>query len=61
MVPALYPGDYGSKDVFAVHGSTAWHLYIILIPLAAAGLFGSLWLGPVRYLWRRHRARALAA
>jgi hypothetical protein len=53
-------GD-GSKEVFAVHGSTTWHIYVVLIPLAAAGLVSSLWLGPVRYLRRRHRARSLAS
>jgi len=53
-------GD-GSKEVFAVHGSTTWHIYVVLIPLAAAGLVSSLWLGPVRYLRRRRRARSLAS
>jgi hypothetical protein len=37
MVPAQYPGGYGSKEVFAVHGSTTWHVYVVLIPWPPPG------------------------
>jgi len=54
--PALYPG--GSNEVFAIHGSTTWVFYAMLMPLAAAGLVGSIWIGPVRYLRRRGNEQA---
>lgn len=57
-VPALYPG--GSNEVFAVRGSTTWRFYAALIPIAAVGLIGSLWFGPIRYLRRRPKNRATA-
>jgi len=56
IFPALYPG--GSNEVFAIHGSSTWVLYAVLMPLAAAGLVGSLWVGPVRYLRRRRNEQA---
>ncbi len=55
VVPALYPG--GSSEVFAVHDSVAWHLYLVFIPLGVAGLIGSLWLGPIAYLRRKSGKR----
>lgn len=58
IVPALYPA--GSDEVFAVHGSTTWRFYAVLMPVATAGLIGSLWLGPIRYL-RRRAKRATAS
>jgi membrane protein implicated in regulation of membrane protease activity len=54
--PALYPG--GSNEVFAVHGSKVWVFYAVFMPLAATGLIGSLWLGPVSYLRRRRSQQA---
>jgi hypothetical protein len=57
--PALYPG--GSNEVFAIRGSTTWVVYAVLMPLAAAGLVGSLWVGPVRYLRRRRNEQAASA
>jgi membrane protein implicated in regulation of membrane protease activity len=57
--PALYPG--GSNEVFAIHGSTMWVLYAVLMPLAAAGLVSSLWVGPVRYLRRRRNEETAPA
>jgi membrane protein implicated in regulation of membrane protease activity len=56
--PALYPG--GSNVVFAIHGSTTWVFYAVMMPIAAAGLVCSLWVGPVRYLRRRRNEQAAA-